>query len=129
MIDCSGQNLYNWLSKYIYPDLVESKSKVSRWDCYSPKYKHRIELKCRKKHYEQLIIEKSKFDTLTKKAEDNLDTPIYINATPNGIYRFDLQKVKPIWKIVNLKKTTNFTNGCRIPKEIALLSVKDAEIL
>jgi hypothetical protein len=37
--------------------------------------------------------------------------------------------VKPKWEIQYHNKTTEFNNTNKIPKEIAMLSVKDAEIL
>ena len=63
------------------------------------------------------------------KCNDNLDIPIYINYTPEGIYRFNLFEIKPNWEVKYLKKTTTFANGNQIPKEIAMLPVIDAEIL
>ena len=54
-------DLFNYLKQHVYPDLVMSLNPISRWDCYSPLKQHRIELKCRKTHYDELVIEKSKF--------------------------------------------------------------------
>lgn len=102
---------------------------MSRWDCYSPKTYHRIELKCRGKHYDALLIEKKKYDAMIAKCDDNLDIPMYINSTPKGIYRFNLYIVKPVWEIQYHNKTTEFGNKNKIPKEIAMLPVVDAEII
>ena len=102
---------------------------MSRWDCYSVEFYHRIELKCRKKHYDALIIEKKKYDALMEKCNDNLDLPIYINSTPEGIYRFNLYFVKPVWKKKQLRATTQFSNKRWVEKEVAELDVIDAEIL
>lgn len=123
------QALYDWLVEFYYPDLVKATSPISRWDCYSPEFYHRIELKCRKTHYNQLIIEKKKYDALIKKCDDNLDIPMYINSTPEGVYRFNLYFVKPEWQVKKLRATTEFENNKWIDKEIALLDVIDAEIL
>ena len=123
------QDLFDYLVNNYYPDLVKAKSKMSRWDCYSPETTHRIELKCRATHYDTLILEKKKYDAMVLKCNDNLDIPIYINYTPEGIYRFNLFEIKPNWEVKYLKKTTTFTNGNQIPKEIAMLPVIDAEIL
>ena len=65
------QDLFNYLKENLYPDLVMSLSPISRWDCYSKKRQHRIELKCRKNHYEELVIEKGKFDAMIRKANEN----------------------------------------------------------
>ena len=123
------QDLFDYLVDNYYPDLVKAKSKMSRWDCYSPETTHRIELKCRATHYDTLILEKKKYDAMVLKCNDNLDIPIYINYTPEGIYRFNLFEIKPNWEVKYLKKTTTFANGNQIPKEIAMLPVIDAEIL
>lgn len=123
------EDLFNYLLKTVYPDLVKSRRQFSKWDCYSPNTTHRIELKCRGTHYDTLIIEKIKYDALILKARDNFDIPIYINSTPKGIYRFNLFLVNPVWETRYLKKTTTFSNNNKVPKEIALLPVIEAEIL
>lgn len=123
------QDLFNYLVDCCYPDLVKARKQMSRWDCYSPDTRHRIELKCRGKHYDTLLIERKKYDALINKANDNYDEPIYINSTPKGIYRFNLYFVIPKWEIQYHNKTTEFYNKNKIPKEIAMLSIKDAEIL
>ena len=63
------------------------------------------------------------------KCNDNLDIPLYINSTPQGVYKFNLYIVKPIWEIQYHNKTTQFGNTNKIPKEIAMLDIKDAQIL
>ena len=122
-------DLFNYLLENHYPDLVKAKSKMSRWDCYSPSTTHRIELKCRATHYDTLILEKKKYDAMIVKCNDNLDIPLYINSTPQGVYKFNLYIVKPIWEIQYHNKTTQFANTNKIPKEVAMLDIKDAEIL
>ena len=123
------QDLFDYLVNNYYPDLVKAKNKMSRWDCYSPATSHRIELKCRAAHYDTLILEKKKYDAMILKCNDNLDIPMYINSTPKGVYSFNLFEIKPNWGVKYLRKTTTFTNGNQIPKEIAMLPVIDAEIL
>lgn len=122
-------DLFEYLLTNHYPDLVKAKKKMSRWDCYSPATFHRIELKCRATHYDTLILEKKKYDAMLLKCNDNLDIPIYINSTPEGVYKFNLFEIKPNWEVKYLKKTTTFTNNNQIAKEIAMLPVIDAEIL
>jgi len=123
------KDLFEYLLNNYYPDLVKAKSKMSRWDCYSPATSHRIELKCRATHYDTLILEKKKYDAMVLKCNDNLDIPIYINSTPKGIYSFNLFEINPNWEVKYLKKTTTFTNNNQIAKEIAMLPVIDAQIL
>lgn len=123
------EDLFKYIKDCCYPDLVKAKSQMSRWDCYSPDTYHRIELKCRGKHYDTLLIEKKKYDAMIEKCNDNLDIPIYINSTPKGIYRFNLYIVELKWKTEYHNKTTEFANTNKIPKEIAMLDINDAEIL
>lgn len=123
------QDLFDYLKDCCYPDLVMSKSKVSRWDCYSISTSHRIELKCRGKHYPTLLIEKKKYDAMIHKCDDNLDLPMYICSTPKGVYRFNLYLAEPVWVTQWHNNTTEFSNKSKIPKEVAMLPVIDAEIL
>ena len=130
------EDLFEYLIGCCYPDLLKAKSPISRWDCYSPNERHRIELKCRSVHYDTLLIEKKKYDAMMEKCIDNLDTPIYINSTPNGIYMFNLFSIREkiengdiSWEIQYHRKTTHFANKNRVAKEIAMLDVKDADIL
>lgn len=123
------KDLFEYLRKDYYPDLVKARSQMSRWDCYSPITFHRIELKCRKKHYDTLLIERKKYDAMVLKCQDNLDIPIYINSTPEGVYRWNLYNVEPEWFTKKIRATTEFANNNLIDKEIALLEVIDAEVL
>tara|TARA_B110000285_G_scaffold203670_1_gene239980 strand:+ start:15337 stop:15717 length:381 start_codon:yes stop_codon:yes gene_type:complete len=123
------KQLFEYIADCCYPDLVKAKKQMSRWDCYSPESRHRIELKCRRVHYETLIIEKPKYESIIKKCKDNNDVPIYINSTPMGVYRFNLSNFDPVWETKYLNKTTDFTNRAVIPKEIYMLPVIDAETI
>lgn len=123
-------DLFDFLKRSKYPDLVKAKTQMSRWDCYSPKVRHRIELKCRKKHYDTLLIEKKKFDAIIKICEDNLDIPMYICSTPSGVFVFNLFWIEPDWEINRRNPaTTEFANGARVEKEVAYLDIKEATIL
>jgi hypothetical protein len=123
------QQLFEYLRKDYYPDLVKAKSQMSRWDCYSPITFHRIELKCRKTHFDALLIERKKYDAMVFKCQDNLDIPMYINSTPEGVYRWNLYNVEPQWFTKKIRATTEFADNKLIDKEIALLEVIDAEVL
>jgi len=127
--DWNEADLFAYLLKHIYLDLVKANKQMSTWDCYSPKTNHRIELKCRGKHYDSLLIEKKKYNSMIEKCNDNLDVPMYINSTPQGVYRFNLFIIQPNWEMQYHNKTTTFTNKNKIQKEIAMLPVADAEIL
>jgi len=120
------EQLFDWLKEFVYFDLVKAKNQMSRWDCYSPKFKHRIELKCRRKHYPTLLIEKSKYDAMIFESGKHLDIPMYINSTPEGIYSFDLHQIEPEWIFKSLRATTQFANNKNIVKKVAFLDLEEA---
>jgi hypothetical protein len=117
------KDLFEWLSTNYYKTLVNSKNPISRWDCYDIKTQSRIELKCRRKHYSTLILEKGKYEALIKESAKNLDIPIYINSTPEGIYLFNLNKIEVKWYIKSLPATTEFKKRIWVKKEITELEV------
>ena len=120
------EQLFDWLKEFVYFDLVKAKNQMSRWDCYSPKFKHRIELKCRRKHYPTLLIEKSKYDAMIFESGKHSDIPMYINSTPEGIYSFDLHQIEPEWIFKSLRATTQFANNKNIVKKVAFLDIEEA---
>lgn len=123
------QQLFDYLADCCYPDLVMAKNKMSRWDCYSPSTYHRVELKCRTKHYDTLVLEKKKYDAMLEVCTKNLDLPMYICSTPKGVYRYNLFQIKPNWESGYFKKTTNFSNNNYIPKMVTMLPISEAEKL
>lgn len=126
MYNWDEEQLFDWLKEFVYFDLVKAKNQMSRWDCYSPKFKHRIELKCRRKHYPTLLLEKKKYNAMIFETGKHLDIPMYINSTPEGIYSFDLLEIDPIWVEKKLRATTEFSNNNIITKEVAFLSLDEA---
>ena len=120
-------DLFNYLKENIYFDLVKSKNQMSRWDCYSPATGHRIELKCRTRHFDTLLLEKKKYIAMIEECEKHLDIPIYINSTPKGVFSFNLHKIEPTFEINNKNPaTTQFYNTQRIEKEVAYLEINQA---
>jgi len=120
------KELFEWLNANYYKSLVNSKNPISRWDCYDIETQNRIELKCRRKHYDTLILEKKKFDALILESNKNFDIPIYINSTPNGIYLFNLNKIELKWFIKSLPATTEFKKRIWVKKEVAELDIKQS---
>jgi hypothetical protein len=120
------KDLFEWLSENYYKTLVNSKNPISRWDCYDIETQNRIELKCRRKHYNTLILEKSKYDALILESNKNLDIPIYINSTPEGVYLFNLNGIELKWFEKSLPATTEFKKRFWVKKEITELDVLKA---
>ena len=113
--------------KSVYPDLT----------AVSPKDRHDgvthdayIELKCRRTHYENLLIERKKWDYLAEIRTRTGARTLYICATPQGIYQFDLGAINaPEWVLRVLPATTDYHNGDRVAKEVGFIDIRHAELL
>ena len=55
-----------------------------------------------------------------------LDIPIYINSTPEGVYLFNLNKIKPNWFEKSLPATTEFENRVWVKKIITELDISQS---
>ena len=117
------QILFN-LIKSVITDLKPT-DQFSYRDGYSPKYDLTIELKCRQKHYDTLLIEKMKWDKLVKHNRVR-----YINSTPIGIFSFDLKDIpEPMWMEWDMPKTTEFDMSQKVPKLVGMLFIQQAQDL
>ena len=110
------------LVKKLIPDLKET-STYSYRDGYSNDLRLTIELKCRRRHYDYLLIEKSKYDKLLQNKRMR-----YINSTPIGVFSFNLNKIEePNWWVEEMPASTDFDRSQRINKEVGYLNIKDAK--
>ena len=120
-------DLFKFLKKVI-PDLEKSEDQFSRWDCVSHKFAYRIELKCRKTHYDKLMLERDKYFALILSYVETGYKPLYINSTPKGVYVFDLSELNPEWTTdTRMPKTTDFDNNNRVEKTYTMLEIKNAK--
>ena len=119
------QELFNYIKGWYLSDLKKSADQYDNHDCTSTIYRLHIELKCRHTHYDELILEKDKYDSLVALAKSLGFTPFYINSTPNGIYAFNLRKITVTWTTKRLPAKT-FWDGSTVDKEIALLHIDKA---
>ena len=118
--------LFNFIKSNILPDLIASPVQYSRWDCVSPATNSYFELKCRRTHYDELILEQKKYDAMmTVGLELNL-SPLYVGSTPRKIYFFDLINLKPEWFEMDLPATTDFERNQKVPKMVTLIHTKEA---
>ena len=101
-----------------------------------------IEIKCRESHYDNLFLEKIKYDDL-KKARRSMDLKtkkecfidiktriIYINVTPNGTFWFDLDKLENEFQWYNKelwKSTTDKSKG-KINKILTKIDSKKGKL-
>ena len=120
--------LFDLLKNGFIPDLQKSEDQFSRWDCVSHKFEYRIELKCRKTHYDSLMLERDKYFALVLSYVETVYKPLYINSTPKGVYVFDLSDLNPQWTTdTRMPKTTDFDNNNRVEKTYTLLEIKYAK--
>ena len=77
-------DLFNIVKLTHVPDLQKSEKQYSRYDCYSEKYKMDIELKCRNKHYDELMIE------MKKRVEDYRSTNAALKEVSKSQHRVRL---------------------------------------
>ena len=121
--------LFQYLKEFHYPDLEQSEE-FDTWDCVSMEHKMFIELKSRKTFYPDLLIEEMKYRALVEAAGIRSLTPWYINATPEGIYGFNLTTTpEPKWENKWLPNTTEFANKANRTKLVGFLKVSDGVLL
>ena len=112
--------------KGYFPDLVKSEQ-FDKWDCFTAEHNTIIELKCRHTHYDELLIERPKWDALAdKRASEALGT-LYVCSTPKGTWAWNLGAINaPEWHLKRLPRTTEHIARDWITKEIGYLHIKDA---
>lgn len=118
--------LFDFLKKDIYPDLVKSEGMYDSFDCISRRAGHFIELKCRHTHYSDLLIEQMKYRALIEQAVQEDLLPFYINSTPLGIYSFDLTELpEPDWTTRLMPATSEFENREKVEKVVGYFLIED----
>ena len=124
------QQLFGMLKDEYYPDLNLVGNKYSNFDCVSEREDLYIELKCRHTHYDDLLIEKYKYDALIEQANLTGKTPVYICSTPEGIWEFNLNTIKVNWEDKdNLPKTTEFKDTEKVVKTVGFLPISKGKKL
>ena len=120
-------DLFLWLKKHYYYDLRSSGGQYAFYDCYSLEFRFYAELKVRSAHYEKLIIERSKYDRIVKIANANRNDALYICATPEGVWQFDVALLSIDWvDMPGLPVTSHFDNQERVTKTVGLLPLNVA---
>jgi len=122
--NCTEEKLFEWIKSNFIEDLSLTKKPYSRYDCYSEKFNLDIELKCRRKHYDNLIIEKKKYDALIHRCNTYNTIPIYINSTPKGVWAFYIADIRMMWEQKMLPAQTDFSDKSFIDKTISYLRLE-----
>lgn len=123
----SELELFEFLKTHHVPDLKKSANQFERTDCVSDAARWVIELKCRRTHYEELLIEKKKFDALIARADELEYLAIYVNSTPLGIYLWNVYDDGSMqWHQEQMPSTTDFSNGNKVNKIVGYLPISKA---
>ena len=118
------QTLFDMLRDTYHSDLAKASDEYSTYDCYSASAEMFFELKCRDTHYDELMIEKSKYDRLVALAAEYDYTPIYVCSTPEGVWEFDLSFIDIQWEDRgDLPATSQFENQERVTKQVGYLDI------
>ena len=113
--------LFDWFKNTRFSD-IEQTSQYSYTDAYIPSLNVYVEFKCRREHYDALLIEKAKWNYLHK-----LPNCRYVNSTPRGIYSFNIPSIpRPSWHMRVLPRTTQFKDIDKIIKEVGYLHIRQA---
>lgn len=121
-------HLFDLIKQFVIPDLLPSEVKMSRYDCYSLEHNVDIELKCRKKHYDDLLIEKKKYDALIERSSNHRTNPLYINSTPVGVWAFRLLDIEePAWEERGMPKTSEFRQRQFITKVVGYYNISSGK--
>ena len=87
-------------------------------------------MKCRRTHYDTLLIEKKKWDYLADIRARTGARTLYINSTPKGVYQFDLGAInEPEWQLKALPDKTDFANSGKVQKLCGFLDLRHSELL
>lgn len=123
------KDLINFLRLKI-EDLTKTSNQFDSTDVYSEKWDLIAELKSRTTHYDEILIEKIKYEALIN---SNRKNKRYIVSTPKAIYSFNIEKLKFVednWFLKLLPETTYFKDKPNyIYKECNLIHIKNAKIL
>lgn len=116
----SEPELIIYLQKNYVPDLKKNKDEYDPIDCSSEMYQMGIELKCRNRVYDDMLIEKKKFQHLMDCGKSR-----YICSDDSGIYSFNVKKIpEPQWFEMSLPETTQFNRKKYVNKIVGLIPKK-----
>jgi hypothetical protein len=121
-------DLYCYIKHKWIPDLIKVDYRYEHYDAYSVNYQSIFELKCREKHYRNLILQKNKYDSLVSLAGKMNYRALYVTRTVRGIYCWEFP-MELEWEKQMLPLNTEFGCKTKIPKTVAYLDTHLAKIL
>lgn len=115
--------LFDYLRKTV-PDLERRGEPNDVVDFYSDKKRSLFEVKARKRHYDDLVIEKAKYYAILERAKELNYTPYYVCSSPKGVFVFNLNEVTtPEWSDKMMPKTTDFSDRRHRKKRVGYLNI------
>lgn len=121
--------LFQKFKEAYLPDLKIAIDTYSPFDAICHTSKVVIEFKCRRAHYDELLIEWPKYETLLNRAADRGYRPLYVCSTPLGVWAWNLTYIDLHWFKKELPKQTDFNNSTPVIKQIAYLSLDEGSYL
>ena len=96
------------------------KNTLCRVDAYSVTDNVIIEIKTRTKHYDSLLLEYEKLDSLQQIARDLDMQSLYAVETPRGLWYWNVTDISPAWDVLQLPYST-VDNKPNINKRVTFL--------
>ena len=96
------------------------KNTLCRVDAYSVTDNVIIEIKTRTKHYDSLLLEYEKLDSLQQIARDLDMQSLYAVETPRGLWYWNVTDLSPAWDVLQLPYST-VDNKPNINKRVTFL--------
>lgn len=121
--------LFYKFKEHYLPELKVAIDTYSPFDAICHKAKVVVEFKCRRAHYNDMLIEWPKYEKLLNRAADRGYKPIYVCSTPLGCWAWDLTYLDLHWFKKELPRQTDFNNNTPVVKQIAYISLDDGSYL
>jgi hypothetical protein len=104
-----GDLFYKFKEAYL-PNLKIAIDSYSVFDAICHEAQVVVEFKCRRAHYNEMLIEWPKYSALLNRAADRGYRPIYVCSTPLGVWAWDLTHIDLSWVKKELPRQTDFNN-------------------
>ena len=123
-----GDLFYKFKEAYL-PNLKIAIDSYSVFDAICHDAQVVVEFKCRRAHYNEMLIEWPKYSALLNRAADRGYRPIYVCSTPLGVWAWDLTHIDLSWFKKELPRQTDFNNKEIVTKTISYLDLDEGSFL
>ena len=122
-------DLYYKFKEAYLPNLKIAIDSCSIFDAICHEAQVVVEFKCRRAHYNEMLIEWPKYSALLNRAADRGYRPIYVCSTPLGVWAWDLTHIDLSWFKKELPRQTDFNNKEIVTKTISYLDLDEGSYL